>query len=139
MDNRTVEEKIVDCFRDQRKRKYSTSEIKGIVTRKHPEVAAGSVIPTDYCYNLINAGILRYLGNEVTFNGSPFGHESFRYRLFEQIERGWFRYLGTRYKYTGSITWNEKFGQSREVGEWEQGEFRLREEPKGRKDKGTES
>jgi len=134
-DDRTVEEKTVDCFQGQVGKIFSTSKIKDIVIKKHPEVKAGSVIPTDYCYNLINAGITRYLKDEVTFDGIYYGCSSFRYRFFKQIKRGRFECLGLNCNYTGPIVWNEKHGFSREVGEWKKGRFRLWEEPVGESDK----
>ncbi len=75
--------------------------------------APGSVLPTDYCYNRINK--------------APF---SFRYPVFERVERGRFRYLGPHYNYTGSILWKPRGASERKMGEWKSGKFVLWEDPR---------
>ena len=67
-----------------------------------------SVPPSDYSYNLINKAA-----------------SSFRFPLFEWLERGKYKYLGPGYSYTGPILWKGKM-----VGEWKDGVFSLREDPR---------
>jgi hypothetical protein len=73
---------------------------------------AGGIPPADYCYNLINRAPL-----------------SFRYPVFEWVERGRYRYLGPNYPYTGPIFWRPAGGE-RQVGEWKDGTCHLREDPR---------
>jgi hypothetical protein len=70
--------------------------------------ARGSILPSDYCYNLINK--------------APF---SFRYPVFEWVERGKYTYLGPNYNYVGPILW-----KGRQVGEWKSGVCDVWEDPR---------
>jgi hypothetical protein len=61
----------------------------------------GNILPADYCYNRINKA--RY---------------SFRFPVFEWVERGKFRYLGPDYNYTGPVLWKPRGEAERQIGEW---------------------
>ena len=62
---------------------FSTAEIKQMVhSRFHTN--PGSVIPSDYSYNMTNKG---KIGRLETFN------------IFIQIKRGLYKYVGENYKY----------------------------------------
>jgi hypothetical protein len=77
------------------------------------EYAKGSVLPADYCYNRINK--------------APY---SFRYPVFERVERGRFIYLGPHYNYTGPIFWKPQGAPEGQVGEWKSGVCRLWKDPR---------
>ena len=62
---------------------FSTAEIKQMVSSKFNR-KPGSVIPSDYSYNMKNKG---KTGTLETFN------------LFFQIKRGLYKYVGENYKY----------------------------------------
>lgn len=75
--------------------------------------AQGSLLPSDYCYNLLNrAGI------------------SGTYPLFIRVERGMYRYVGPRFPYTGPIYWKPKDGPERQVGQCIGGDCNLLEDPR---------
>ena len=61
----------------------STAEIKQMVSSKF-KTNPGSVIPSDYSYNMTNKG---KKGRLETFN------------LFIQLKRGLYKYVGENYKY----------------------------------------
>lgn len=67
-----------------------------------------SILPSDYCYNLINKGLT-----------------SFRFHIFEWLVLGQYKYLGPGYKYSGPIFW-----KGRIVGNWESGRYLLWEDPR---------
>ena len=67
------------------------------------EVALGSIIPSDYCYNRINDGIAL---------SKP--------TLFEYVEAGRYRCLGKNYPYNGNI-----YHKDLVVGKCENGERRI--------------
>jgi hypothetical protein len=84
-------------------------EIRNEVSRIS-EFGLYSVLPSDYCYNLINKSSV-----------------SFQYHLFEWLSRGFYRYLGPGYQYTGPIFWKGKV-----VGHWEKGNYYLKDDPRER-------
>ena len=63
----------------------STAELHACIQENY-EIASGSIIPSDYCYNRINDGIAL---------SKP--------TLFEYLERGLYRCLGENYPYNGDI------------------------------------
>lgn len=75
--------------------------------------AKGAILPADYCYNRINK--------------APY---SFRYPVFEWVERGKYRYLGPNYNYTGPIFWKPRGASERQVGQWKSGICDLWEDPR---------
>jgi len=77
---------------------FTRNEIIRMLRGAYPHVNESSLIPSDYCYNVINRGI------------------SFKNHLFEKIAHGYYKVLGPHYKYTGTIYWKDK-----PVGEWESG------------------
>ncbi len=81
-----------------------------------------SVLPSDYCYNLINT--------------SP---SSFRHPLFEQIEKGYFRFIGKGYPYSGSVWWMQRNGRKEEVGKWISGDCRLQSDPRRLRSSGPDT
>jgi len=135
MEKMTVESKVIECFKNQVGECFTTCQIKQAVLNRFPEVAEGSVIPSDLSYNLINAGILKYLRDEVAPDGVLRMGDLFRFRIFKQIRRGLFECVGIGHNYSGPIFWNEKQGASRKVGEWKSGRFCLWELPVGEADK----
>lgn len=72
----------------------STSEIKDMVILKHGG-NRGSIIPSDYCYNLTNKGKI----NDPILA---------KFNIFEWISRGKYKYLGENYPYTGLIISNPR-------------------------------
>jgi len=97
--------------------KYGNDPIpKHIIEKEFIQIsgyAQGSVLVTDYCYNLINKA--RY---------------SFQYPLFERIRRGLFYYLGEGYNYNGDIIWEPKGKKKIVVGCWRNGKCNLDNDPR---------
>ncbi len=73
----------------------------------------GSVILSDYCYNLIN---------KATY--------SFRYPILERVGLATYKYLGTGFKYTGRVMWNPEDGDEEQVGSWRAGVCTLEKDPR---------
>ena len=69
----------------------------------------GSIIPSDYCYDRTNKGII--------FNKKP--------RLFAFLGKGMYECLGDNYPFTGPVFTHEKGAKNKcEVGYWENGLFK---------------
>ncbi len=66
----------------------------------------GSVIPSDYCYNIVNL--------DPKAHDFKAGHP----RLLIQIKRGLYKYVGRNYPYDGFITHKGKI-----VGKWDNGKY----------------
>ena len=64
-------------------REFTTGEIKQMVYQKFGRTN-GSVIPSDYSYNMSNKGKVGKLKN---------------FNIFLQIKRGVYKYVGENYKY----------------------------------------
>jgi len=72
-----------------------------------------SVIPSDYCYNVINK--------------APY---SCRHPVLVRVERGRYKYVGPDYAYTGPILWKPKQESERQVGRWNHGVCHLEQDPR---------
>ncbi len=72
-----------------------------------------SVIPSDYCYNVINK--------------APY---SFKHPVLVRVERGRYKYVGPGYRYIGSVMWKPKQGREIEVGTWSGGICELEADPR---------
>ena len=72
-----------------------------------------SVIPSDYCYNVINK--------------APY---SFQHPVLVRVERGRYKYVGPGYRYIGSVVWKPKGGAERQVGTWSAGLCDLEMDPR---------
>lgn len=92
-------DKIRNVFCDEVGKKFTTGEIINLVVERYPDTNKTSIIPSDYCYNMVNKGI--YFQNHV----------------FEQLETGSYKVLGTSCDYVGPIFWIGK-----QVGEWKKHE-----------------
>ena len=80
----TVLDEVRETFRNiPLGTEFTTAEIKQMVSSKF-KTNPGSVIPSDYSYNMKNKG---KTGTLETFN------------LFFQIKRGLYKYVGENYKY----------------------------------------
>jgi hypothetical protein len=77
-------------------------QIIAMVVEAYPGTNEGSVIPSDYCYNILNR--------------DP---SSFRCHLFEWLESSQYRVLGAGFDYEGPVYW-----KGHKVGEWKKGEKR---------------
>lgn len=75
--------------------------------------ARDSVIPSDYCYNVIN---------KVEF--------SFRHPVLVRVGRGRYKYIGPDHAYDGPIMWKPKQEAERQVGSWSDGKCRLEFDPR---------
>ena len=75
--------------------------------------AKDSVLPSDYCYNVIN--------------GASF---SLRHPVLVRVERGRYEYVGPNHPYTGRVMWKPKQEAERQVGSWEHGVCRLEFDPR---------
>ncbi len=73
-----------------------------------------SVVPSDYCYNVINRA-----------------SSSFRHRVLVRVRRGRYKYVGPNHVYTGPIMWRPKQENERQVGSWSNGICGLELDPRG--------
>lgn len=73
----------------------------------------GSVLPSDYCYNIINKASY-----------------SFQHLLLVLVNRGRYQYVGPGYSYTGPVMWRPKFGAVQQVGMWKAGVCTLELDPR---------
>ena len=73
----------------------------------------GSFLPSDYCYNKINAGPL-----------------ASQWLLFIEQGRGLYRHVGPGYPYNGPVVWKPADGPERRVGEWHNGIRTLHFDPR---------
>jgi hypothetical protein len=101
----TIKEKIMDVFQKRIGEKFDREEIIDLVVNKYPGTNRGGVIPSDYCYNMINAGI------------------NFDFHIFKSlgVREGRYQCIGRKKPYTGAIYW-----KGEQVGEWKDGRFLLR-------------
>ncbi|MCL4503473.1 MAG: hypothetical protein M1438_16730 [Deltaproteobacteria bacterium] len=97
-----IKEKVINVFQSKIGEVFDREEIIDLVVNEYPETNRGSVIPSDYCYNMVNAGI------------------NFDFHLFESLGEGRYKCLGLNQPYTGPIYW-----KGQKVGEWKDGRFRL--------------
>ncbi len=81
-------------------------EIVFKVVSAYPDVGENSVLPSDRCYNITNAGL-------------PYDYS---FRIFEFLGKGAYRYLGERYPYCGKVTWKDEPCGSWTDGNLEKGE-----------------
>jgi hypothetical protein len=100
----TIKEKVIEVFNNRLGDIFLREEIIDLVSINYPGTNRSSVIPSDYCYNMVNAGI------------------NFNFHCFESLgeREGKYRCLGLTYPYTGTIYWNLI-----PVGQWNRGRFRL--------------
>ena len=93
-----IVEKVLKVMEGKKNMIFRRRDIIELVLKMYPETNPTSVIPSDYCYNLTNAGI------------------PFKDHLFKYIERNKYKYLGPNVRYEGTITHNGKV-----VGCWKDG------------------
>lgn len=87
--------------------KISSQELKALINARF-DTNLGSIIPSDYCYNRVNKGIV--------FLKYP--------RLFVYAGRGVYECLGENYPYDGSVYARPKGSKSEMiVGTWKNGVF----------------
>lgn len=93
---------------------FSREQIIDLIEQAYPnDTKRRSIIPSDYCYNFINA--------------DP---ASFKIHLFEMLGKAKYKYLGLDFPYTGKILWEEKGkGKEVEVGSWLNGIYELQFDP----------
>lgn len=96
---------------------YGAAGIPGEVIKRQVEEISDyrkdSVIPSDYCYNLINKAPV-----------------SFKHPILVRVERGRFKYVGPGYRYIGSVMWKPKQGREIQVGIWHGGMCELEIDPR---------
>lgn len=106
-----IYDKLVKCAEHFAGQEVTNGDIKNWIAQEFPGTNRSSVIPADYCYNIINCGA------------------EFKGHLFEYIEngrRGNYKCLGKNFPYTGRIGWKESKSDRPErkvVGEWNNGKF----------------
>ena len=93
-------------FQNSTGEKFTSKEIKDLMSEAG--INPKSVIPSDYCYNLVNR--------------DP---NSFKNPLFEFLPHKRYLWLGPDYPYSGVICWLGK-----PVGEWQQGKYQLQIDPR---------
>jgi hypothetical protein len=104
-----IKDKILSVFQDRIGEKFSREEIIDLVVIAYPGTNRSSVIPSDYCYNLINATL------------------PFDFHIFESLSEGRYKCLGPNYPYAGPIYW-----KGEKVGKWEEGTYQLWRDPRKR-------
>lgn len=77
---------------------FDRKQIIDMVLAAFPGTNESSVIPSDYCYNIVNKGI------------------KFDHHLFEYLDDSMYRVLGKNFPFVGAIFWKGK-----KVGEWRKG------------------
>jgi len=96
---------------------YGEEGIPSDVLKREIERIGGygkdSVIPSDYCYNVINK--------------APF---SFRYLALVRVGRGRYKYVGPNCAYSGPVMWKPERENERQVGSWHNGECDLQQDPR---------
>lgn len=91
----TIIEKVRDTFINcEIGTVYLRSEIIEMVHSKHG-INRSSIIPSDYCYNLVNKGKLA-------------NSELDKFKIFEWISRGKYKYLGENHPYEGVVLSNPR-------------------------------
>ena len=103
-----IRDKVLSEFQDRADQEFSREEIKDLVVKAHPGTNKNSIIPSDYCYNLVNK--------------DP---ASFKLHLFESLGKGKYKCLGPSYPYSGPILW-----KGEPVGKWEHGKCQLWNDPR---------
>jgi len=102
-----IKDKVISVFQDRDGEEFIREEIIDLVVNAYPGTNRSSVIPSDYCYNIINAGI------------------QFDFHIFEFLDEGRYKYLGLNCPYTGPIYWKRE-----QVGQWENGVYQLWRDPR---------
>jgi len=113
----TIKQKVLSVFQNRTGVIFLRDEVIDLVCNAYPGTNHSSVIPSDYCYNLINVTL------------------PFDFHIFESLTPGEGRYrcLGPNYPYTGPIYWKSRHeGMWEEVGRWEEGTYQLRRDPRRR-------
>jgi hypothetical protein len=105
----TIQEKVIEAFQNRIRKEFLRKEIIDLVVNQYPGTNRSSVIPSDYCYNMVNAGI------------------NFDFHFFESLgeKEGRYRCLGHNYQFTGAIYWKPMGAICEQVGEWQNGRFQL--------------
>jgi hypothetical protein len=75
--------------------------------------ARDSVIPSDYCFNVINRAAY-----------------SFRHAVLVRVGRGRYEYVGPDHLHTGPVMWKPKQEAERQVGNWSGGLCLLEFDPR---------
>jgi hypothetical protein len=104
----TTHDKVLDVFKDQIDKIFSRGAVVDLVVHAYPGTNRSSVIPSDYCYNKINAD-----------------RRSFTFHGFEYTSDQKYKWLGLNYPYSGPIFWNNE-----QVGHWERGHCHLWKDPR---------
>ena len=96
---------------------YGDDGIPSDVLKREIERIGGygrdSVIPSDYCYNVIN---------RASF--------SFRHWVLIRVRRGRYKYVGPDHAFDGPVMWKPKQEAERQVGIWSGGVCRLEFDPR---------
>jgi hypothetical protein len=105
----TIKEKVIEVFQNRIGEEFEREEIIDLVVNQYPGTNRGSVIPSDYCYNMVNFGI------------------NFDFHMFVSLgeREGRYRCLGQCKPYSGAIYWNPVGAPCEQVGDWKAGSFRL--------------
>jgi hypothetical protein len=97
----TTRQKMLSAFGDKHLGEVLTRQrIIAEVLETFPGTKPGSVIPSDYCYNILNR--------------DP---SSFKCRLFEWDSQGQYKVLGSNFDYEGPLYW-----KGQKIGEWRKGQ-----------------
>jgi hypothetical protein len=107
LDPLIIKDKMSTVFKDKAGQTFTRKGILDLVLTAYPGTNRSSVIPSDYCYNIINAGI------------------KFDFHLFEYLGDAQYKWLGVNHPYTGPICWKDE-----KVGKWTEGEFYLWKDPR---------
>lgn len=104
----TTRDKVLNVFKDKINQIFLKEEICDLVVHAYPTNNRKSVIPSDYCFNKLNA--------------DP---SSFKLHRFEFTSDQKYKWLGPDHPYSGPIYW-----KSEQVGKWERGQCQLWKDPR---------
>jgi len=97
-----VWDKIRNVLSEEVGKEFTGGEIIDLVVERYPDTNRSSVIPSGYCYNMINKAI------------------DFKNHIFEHLEAGRYKVLGTSYDHLGPIFW-----KGEQIGEWKNGDSKI--------------
>lgn len=101
----SIRSKVLKVLADKVGQVLTRKQIISLVLEHYPDTNRTSIIPSDYCYNIINKGI------------------PFDFHVLEARGSGEYKVHGPNFPYTGEIMWKGK-----KIGAWQNGVKRLDEE-----------
>ncbi len=108
---------VVDEAGARLQAEYGAEGIPAEAFRREIERLGGyrrdSVLPSDYCYNVVNKAPI-----------------SLRHPSLLRVGRGRYKHVGPKHAYSGPIWWKPKGEGERQVGRWHEGRCLLETDPR---------